>query len=115
MEMHTSHYMLAMAPAPQKDGQGAAAAWTGLVPLVLMMVVFWFVLIRPQQKRQKAHAQMLTKVKAGDRVVTSSGIVGTVVNVKDKTVTVRTAGDTKLEFTKASISEITQGSDSVES
>ena len=78
------------------------------------MVVFWFVLIRPQQKKQKQHAQMLTKLKSGDRVVTNSGIIGTVVNVKDKAVTVRTAGDTKLEFTKGAIAEIVEGSDSAE-
>jgi preprotein translocase subunit YajC len=78
------------------------------------MVVFWFVLIRPQQKKAKQHTQMLSKVKSGDRVVTSSGILGTVVLVKDKSVTVRTAGDTKLEFTKAAISEILEGSESVE-
>ena len=113
--MHTAHYTLAMAPAPAQDGKAAPPAWTSLVPLVLLMVVFWFVLIRPQQKRQKAHAQMLTKLKTGDRVVTSSGIVGTVTNVKEKTVTVRTAGDTKLEFTKGSIAEISEGAEAVES
>jgi preprotein translocase subunit YajC len=112
--MNTALVTLAMASPPQ-DGKSQTPAWTGLVPLVLMMVVFWFILIRPQQKRQKAHAQMLTKVKTGDRVVTSSGIVGTVVSVKDKTVTIRTAGDTKLEFTKGSISEITEGTDSAAS
>ena len=105
---------LAMAPAPQREGQPTPAAWTSFVPLVLLMVVFWFVLIRPQQKKAKQHTQMLSKVKSGDRVVTSSGILGTVVLVKDKSVTVRTAGDTKLEFTKAAISEILEGSESVE-
>jgi preprotein translocase subunit YajC len=59
--------------------------------------------------------QLLSKMKSGDRVVTSSGIVGTIIAVKDKTVTVRTAGDTKLEFTKGSVVEITAtGSDSSE-
>jgi preprotein translocase subunit YajC len=113
MSLQTLNLFLAMAPAPQ-DGK-AAPAWTSFVPLVLLMVVFWFVLIRPQQKKAKEHAQMLTKIKTGDRVVTSSGIIGTVVNVKDKSIVVRTAGDTKLEFTKGSISEILQGSEATES
>ena len=113
--MHSLNLILAMAPTTPKDGQAPPPAWTSFVPLILLMVVFWFVLIRPQQKKAKQHAQMLTKVKSGDRVVTSSGIIGTVVNVKDKTVTVRTAGDTKLEFTKGAIAEIVEGSDSVES
>ena len=104
-----------MAPAPAKEGQNPPAAWTSFVPLILLMVVFWFVLIRPQQRKAKQHSQMLTRLKSGDRVVTNSGIIGTVVNVKDKAVTVRTAGDTKLEFTKGAIAEIIEGSDSVES
>ena len=115
MSIYSLNQILAMAPPPAKDGQAPPAAWTSFVPLVLLMVVFWFVLIRPQQKKAKMHAQMLTKIKTGDRVVTNSGIIGTIVNVKDKAVTVRTAGDTKLEFTKGAIAEIIEGSDAVES
>ena len=112
MALNTLNFMFAEADAGAK---GVAPQWTSFVPLVLLMVVFWFVLVRPQQKKAKEHALMLTKVKSGDRVVTSSGIVGTVIAVKDKTVTVRTAGDTKLEFTKGSIAEITTaGSESSE-
>jgi preprotein translocase subunit YajC len=115
MSLQPLNLFLAMAPAPQREGQPQSPAWTGIVPLVMLMVVFWFVLIRPQQKKAKQHSQMLGKIKAGDRVVTSSGIIGTVVHVKEKAVTVRTAGDTKLEFTKGAISEILEGSESVES
>ncbi|MFN3410231.1 MAG: preprotein translocase subunit YajC [Limisphaerales bacterium] len=97
--------------APPGEGQQVSPL-AQLVPLILLMVVFWFVLIRPQQKRAKEHAKMLTQLKSGDRVVTNSGIVGTVIQVKDKFVTVRTAGDTKLEFTKGSIAEITEPSGS---
>jgi preprotein translocase subunit YajC len=114
MFTYSLNQMLALA-APAKEGGNAPPPWTSLVPLVLLMVVFWFLLIRPQQKKAKQHAQMLTKIKTGDRVVTNSGIIGTIVNVKDKAVTVRTAGDTKLEFTKGSIAEIVEGSDAVES
>jgi preprotein translocase subunit YajC len=108
MALDIVNVMLAMGPAPA-DGK-AVNPLAQLVPLILLMVVFWFILIRPQQKKAKEHAQMLTKLKAGDRVVTSAGIVGTVTHVKDKVVTVRTAGDTKLEFTKGSIAEITESS-----
>ena len=114
MSIYSLGQIIAMAGPATKDGQQAAPGWTSFVPLILLMVVFWFVLIRPQQKKQKMHQQMLTKLKSGDRVVTNGGIVGTVVNVKDKTVTVRTAGDTKLEFTKGSVTEITAGTDSAE-
>jgi len=115
MSIHSLNQIIAMAAPATKDGQQPPPAWTSFVPLILLMVIFWFVLIRPQQKKAKQHSQMLTKLKSGDKVVTNSGIIGTVVNVKDKSVTVRTAGDTKLEFTKGAIAEIVEGSESVES
>jgi len=113
MSIYTLNSVIAMAP-PAQDGK-AAPGWTSFIPLIFLMVIFWFVLIRPQQKKAKAHTQMLTRLKTGDRVVTNSGIIGTIVNVKDKAVIVRTAGDTKLEFTKAAIAEIVQDVDSKES
>ena len=101
--------LLALAPAPAPPGTTANPA-AGTANFVLMMVVmvvmFYFVLIRPQQKKAKDHAALLKNVKPGDRILTSSGIVGTVVTVKEKTLTVRSA-DTKLEVTKAAIAEIT--------
>ena len=88
---------------------------TLLVPMIVVMGVFMFLQNRAQKKKLAAHQLMMSKMKSGDRVVTSSGIVGTIIAVKDKTVTVRTAGDTKLEFTKGSVTEITTGgSDSSE-
>lgn len=75
------------------------------VPFVLIIVVFYFLLIRPQQQQAKRQAKLLEALKAGDRVGTSSGIVGVVLSVKDKTVTLR-SGDSKLEVTKPSVTEI---------
>lgn len=73
--------------------------------MILLVVVFYFILIRPQQQRSKQQAKLLAGLKAGDRIVTSAGIVGSVVTVKDKTVTVR-SGDAKFEVTKASVTDI---------
>lgn len=73
--------------------------------LVIMVVMFYFVLIRPQQKKQKQHAEMLKGVKAGDRIVTNGGIIAIVVTVKEKTLMVRSA-DSKFEMSKAAIAEI---------
>jgi len=83
--------------------------WTNLVPLVLIVVVFYFALMRPQQKKQREQQELLKSVKAGDRIVTASGIVGTVVTVKDKSITIRSA-DSKFEVTKTAIAEITERS-----
>lgn len=66
--------------------------------------------MRPQQQRAKQMAKLLAGIKSGDKVVTSSGIVGTITSVKDKTVSLR-SGDAKMEVTKASITEIVQSDD----
>ena len=106
--------LLGLAP-PAQPGQQQAPFWTSLVPLGLLVVVFYFVLIRPQQKKAKQHAELLKAVRAGDKVVTSGGVVGVVLSVKEKTLTIRSA-DAKFEVTKAAIAEITdRGGESNES
>ncbi|MEJ0090202.1 MAG: preprotein translocase subunit YajC [Limisphaerales bacterium] len=76
---------------------------------VLMAIVFYFLLIRPQQKRAKELAKLVSSIKAGDKVVTASGIIGVVTSVKDRTVALR-SGDAKMEVTKASVTEILEAS-----
>ena len=76
-----------------------------LAPMFLLVIVFYFILIRPQQQRAKAQQKLLSALKAGDRVVTASGIIGTVTSVKEKQVSLRSA-DAKFEVTKASVTEI---------
>ncbi len=93
-----------MGPSPQ-PGQPAPPVWMQLVPLGLMVVVFYFALIRPQQKKSKQQAELLKSVGAGDKVVTTSGIIAIVITVKDKAITVRSA-DSKFEITKTAIAEI---------
>lgn len=84
-----------------------------MLPLVFIFVIFYFVLIRPQQKRQKEHAKLVAAVKTGDRVVTSSGIHGVISNVKDNTVLVKIADNVKVEFDRAAIVTIEKSSDVV--
>jgi preprotein translocase subunit YajC len=102
------HAFLALGQPPQ-PGQQAPPLWTQLVPLGLLVVVFYFALIRPQQKKTKDHAALLKTVRSGDKIVTSSGIVAVVVTVKDKTLTIRSA-DAKFEITKSAVAEITERS-----
>jgi len=73
--------------------------------MVVVVIMFYFVLIRPQQRKAKEQEKLLSTIKTGDRVVTSSGIVGTVLSVKDKVVSIRSA-DSKLEVLKSAISDI---------
>ena len=93
--------------APAGNGQPAAPWYVSMFPLFLLLFAFYFAILRPQQKRQKALDVMLKSVKAGDKITTSSGIIGIVVTVKERTVNIRSA-DTKLEVLKSAISEITE-------
>jgi preprotein translocase subunit YajC len=95
------------APGTQQDPK--AQALQMILMLVLMVVMFYFVLIRPQSKKAKEHDALLKTVKPGDKVITSGGVVGVVVTVKDKTLSIRSA-DSKFEVTKAAITEITERS-----
>jgi preprotein translocase subunit YajC len=95
--------------SPAQPGQPSAPAWVNMVPLALLVVVFYFALIRPQQKKTKDHANLMKSIRAGDKIVTSSGIVAVVVTVKEKTLSVRSA-DAKLEITKSAVAEITERS-----
>jgi preprotein translocase subunit YajC len=101
-------YLLAFAPAATPDGtqtHPTAQMVQMIGMMVIMVVMFYFVLIRPQQRKAREHEKLLTTVKNGDRIVTSSGIVGTVLSVKEKHVSIRSA-DSKLEVLKSSIGEI---------
>jgi len=103
-----------MAPPPQGPGQQTAPIWAQMMPMIILLVVFWVILIRPQMKKQKEHAQMLTTIKRGDKIVTNGGIQGIVLSVSDKGVSIRSA-DSKLDIVKSAVSDITErasGSDS---
>jgi preprotein translocase subunit YajC len=92
------------------NGQPATPGWFNLFPIILMFVVFYFLLIRPQSKRQKEVAQMQKSLKSGMKVVTASGIMGTIITVKDKSVTLRSA-DSKFEISRSAISEVFEKAD----
>jgi preprotein translocase subunit YajC len=89
----------------------ATSAWTSLVPLVIMLGIFYFLLIAPMRKRQKQQEQMIANLKNGDRVVTAGGIYGTIVGIKDDRLTLRIADQVKVEVTKSSISGLDSSAD----
>ena len=74
-----------------------------MLPLVLIFAVFYFLLIRPQKQKEKEHKKLLEAIAKNDDVVTSGGVHGTVVNVKDKTVVLRVDDNVKIEFEKSCI------------
>ncbi len=78
------------------------------VPIILIFVVFYFILIRPQQKKQKEHMQLLSQLKKGDKVITNGGIYGTVVDAKDHVVVLRIAEEVKIEVVKNAIATVVE-------
>jgi len=81
-----------------------ANPFMNLVPLVGIFIIFYFMLIRPQKKKEQEHQSMLKQLSKNDDIVTASGIHGTIVNVKDTTVVVRVDDNVKLEIEKSAVS-----------
>lgn len=99
--------LLGLMPQQPASGDPNAAKQQMIVQIgmfVVMGVVFWVILIRPQQQRAKQQAELLKQLKPGDQVVTSSGLIGVVQSVRDTSVTIR-SGDAKLEVLKSAITE----------
>jgi preprotein translocase subunit YajC len=105
--MHMISFSMLALAAPPANGQSGQAQnpLFAFAPMILLVVVFYFILLRPQQQRAKQQKKLLESLKSGDKVVTAAGIIGTVITVKDKTVSLRSA-DAKFEVTKASVTEI---------
>lgn len=96
-------YAQAAAGAP---GGGGMESLMSLAPLVLIFVVFYFLLIRPQQKKLKEHKSMLDALRRGDKVVTGGGIVGTIVKVADDEATVEIASGVQVRVLRSTITTI---------
>ncbi|MEW6569587.1 MAG: preprotein translocase subunit YajC [Nitrospirota bacterium] len=96
----------AMGPAPQGGGQGPGGLIGSLIPLILIFVIFYFLLIRPQQKRAKDHKAMIQNLKKGDKIVTSGGIYGVIESVGTNTITVKIAENVKVKFGKAYVAAL---------
>lgn len=94
---------LTMAVATPEGSPAQPSAFLQFLPLIFLFVVFYFLLIRPQQKKQKEHANMLAKLDKNDEVITAGGVHATVISVGDKTATIRIADNVKIEIEKSSI------------
>jgi preprotein translocase subunit YajC len=85
---------------------GAGSFVTSLIPFAAIIAIFYFLIIRPQNKKQKETQRMLSALKKGDKVVTIGGIHGVIQNVKESSVIVKVDENTKLEFSRSAISNI---------
>jgi preprotein translocase subunit YajC len=87
---------------------GGGMGWLGVAPLVFIFGIFYFLLILPQQRRQKKWQAMLDQLKTGDKVTTSGGLRGTIIALKDDSVHLRVPPDNlRVEVTKASVMQVT--------
>lgn len=102
-------FLIAMAPPPPGTEQDPRAGMLQMIGmLVILGVMFYFLLIRPQQKQRREHENLLKNIKSGDRVLTSGGIYGIVTNVKEKSLMVKIADNVKVEVAKTAISAVVQ-------
>jgi preprotein translocase subunit YajC len=102
--------MLCMILAQAQTGSPAPGPAGGIgsffVPLIFIFIIMYFVMIRPQKKRQEQQQKLVSSLKSGDRVVTNSGIHGLIANVKETTVLLKVADNVKIEIDKSAITNV---------
>lgn len=105
--MNFPHTMvIGMAPRPQDPNAPQPSPFVSLLPLILIFVIFYFLLIRPQAKRAKEHRAMVEALKAGDEVLTSGGLYGRVTRVGDDRVTLEIAEKTRVQVSRESVAKV---------
>jgi len=86
--------------------QGGLGALGGLLPMLLIIAVFYMLLIRPQQKRQRQLQETISQLKTGDRIVTTGGVIGTITTVRDTSFLIRSADKSILEIARSAVAGI---------
>jgi len=109
--MNTFNFQLLMGGVQAAGGEaGAGSLLTSFLPLIAIIAIFYFLIIRPQNKKRKETEKMLSALKKGDKVVTIGGLHGTVQNVKESTVVLKVDDNVKLEFLRSAVSNVVTAS-----
>jgi preprotein translocase subunit YajC len=96
-----------IASAMAQDAAADAPSMLGtFIPLILIIVIFWFLLIRPQMKRNKEHRELVSSLSTGDEVVTAGGLLGRIIQVGDGFVTVKLADNVEVKLQKHSVAQV---------
>ena len=95
-----------VAYAQSAGEESSQSAFFQFIPLVLILGVFWFLIIRPQQKKQKAHQRMVDNLNKGDKVVTNGGIFGTIVKVGEDRITLEIASKVQINIERQQVSRM---------
>jgi preprotein translocase subunit YajC len=105
---------LAFADTQAPVSAAASSPFVSLMPLLVIFVIFYFLLIRPQQKKMKVHKEMLSDLKKGDMIITSSGIYGVVVGIGENSIEVKLAENVRVKMLKSAVSEKLNSQDPAE-
>lgn len=92
--------------AQEAGAAGSGGAWVQLLPLVLIFVVFYFLLIRPQTKRAKEHREMVGKLASGDEIVTNGGLLGRITEVGESFLTVEVADGVRVKIQRFQVAQL---------
>lgn len=103
--------MMMGAPGEGSQGGGLGAMF---VPMLVIFGIFYFMLIRPQQRKEKERRAMIADIKSGERVMFSGGILGTVTNVKDNVFVIRVADNVKIEVARGAVSKVLEKGEKVD-
>ncbi|MDQ6954381.1 MAG: preprotein translocase subunit YajC [Mariprofundaceae bacterium] len=98
--------LLALSTPAFAEGGSSSSGFTQLIPLILIMLIFYFLLIRPQQKRAKEHRGMVESLKKGDEVMTNGGIFGTVTDVKEDFLKVEIADGVRIKIQRDAVAAL---------
>ena len=101
---------LAQAQSPAPTGPGGGFGF--FVPFIFIFIIMYFVMFRPQKKRQEQQQKLIASLKTGDRVVTNGGIHGLISNVKETTVIVKVADNVKIEMEKSAVTNVVKSAES---
>jgi preprotein translocase subunit YajC len=109
--MNDFAYLLQTSGAPAQGGDATTSMLMTFIPIVLVILVFYFLIIRPQNKKQKETQRMLDALQKGDKIVTIGGVHGTILSVKEGTVIAKVDDAVKLEFSRSAIASVTRAED----
>jgi preprotein translocase subunit YajC len=98
--------LFAFSNNPSGGGQGGPSMLVSFLPILLIFLIFYLLLILPQQKKQKQHVNMINSLKKGDQIVTSSGIYGTIADVKEQKIVLKIADEVKIEIIKSAVATV---------
>ncbi|MGD8781493.1 MAG: preprotein translocase subunit YajC [Ignavibacteria bacterium] len=107
------HLLLAMAPTPEGGGGGSMVST--LIMFGAIFAIFYFMIIRPQQKRAKQREKLLSEIKKGDKIITSSGIYGTISGLDEKTCLIDVGNNVKMKFERSAIASVVNPKEKEES